>query len=111
MADRPSEIRRVVLRDITAGTVQAVAAQAGYRVCVVALVLSANAAVRAQLQDGTDTLLSLYLPANVPVPLPELSVGWVRTAADQALNLVVLGEAAIVNALIVYRLIPSHVEL
>ncbi len=109
MADRALQIVRDTVAAIGAGPQVLVAAQAGYRLVVVALALSASGATQITLQDQTTSLFDAYLAANSPLVMPECTAGWIKTAENQSFT-IVLQNAVTVQGVIVYRMIPTHQE-
>jgi hypothetical protein len=107
MADRPSELRSVGITQIGAGASVLVAGEVGYRVSVVALILSATAATQVTLQDAHVSLLDLYLAQNGPVMIPEAVGGWFVSTSGDALSIVNITGGNVAGRL-VYRMIPDH---
>jgi len=110
MANIASELRRVVVDESAQATHELVAGASGYSVAVVAAALTAAGDVVATFRDESEVLAPFRLIDGVPLTLPDSSGGWIRTAGGSALSLQ-LGAAVAVRGVVLYRLIPSHMEL
>jgi hypothetical protein len=115
MADRMSEVRRQIVSETGGGgTYTLISGEADYDILVIGLSLQANNAQRLTLQDSVASLLDvIFLAATVSFQqflLPESNGGWLRCASGSDLDMVLL-DAAAVRGTILYRMIPSGMEL
>lgn len=110
MADRATEIRRALVDVNTAATHSLVAGFIGYRIHVVAAVLTAAGNVTVTVRGGVGVAAPVTMIAGTPLVLPECSAGWIRCLTGQALQ-IELGAAVAVGGTVIYRLVPDHVEL
>ncbi len=114
MADFVRTIQRVPINTLggAPGTpIQLAAGLADYRILVVALSLSADAAVQITLRDTTPTAYyNAMLNGALNCLLPESEKGWALLGSGLALELLVNAPVRVVGTLL-YRMIPDHLEL
>jgi hypothetical protein len=110
MADRSLAVVSAPIIESVAGAHVLVNGVVGYRIHVIAIALTAVGTVLLTIQDETASLADIYLQAGQSFVLPECSHGWMRSAGRENLSIVLSGSIAI-GGMIVYRLVPEHVEL
>ena len=111
MADRALAIGRAPITITTGvGLHTLVAGQAGYRIVLIALVLTSDGASLATIQDGTTSLMDLRLVNGSVVVMPENNAGWLAAAEGDDLDLSLMANVNL-GGVAVYRMLPSHVNL
>lgn len=108
MADRPLAVARQAIINIGAGVTQLVAGVAEHRIHVVALVLTSDGVTQLTLQDSS-SLMDAHMVAGSSVVLPDNGAGWIRCGSGEALSLSSSG--ATTGGVVVYRMVPDHVDL
>jgi len=111
MANRPQSIVQLTVAESGVGYHNLVAVPAEYELVILALALSASGTVQITLQDETTSLADLYFGNQVPHNWPYNEKGWKRTGENQNFGISILGGGVNVAGIIVYQLVPSHLQL
>jgi len=111
MADRALAIAyQPVILTMGAGATVLVAGVAEYRIIVVGLVLTSDAVELATLQDDDTSFMDTHMIAGSCVSMPACESGWIRCASGNSFS-IALTNGANVGGMLIYRLVPDHVEL